>query len=90
MCHQLGWLGYSSEKVKSLCSKYLKQGFTGFKIKVGDNLEDDIKRCKLVRSVIGEDNNLVRNVPVCIIDLILGNNIIKYRYTHTIQEKIIS
>lgn len=56
---QVGWLGYSSDKVKRLCSKYLQQGYTGFKVKVGDNLEDDIKRCKLVRDVIGWDNHLM-------------------------------
>jgi len=42
-----------------MCEEYLQQGFTGFKLKVGSNLEDDKRRCKLVRDVIGDSNNLV-------------------------------
>lgn len=56
---QVGWLGYSSEKVKSLCKKYLDQGFTAFKVKVGQNLEEDKKRCAMVRENIGSSNVLM-------------------------------
>ncbi|XP_054258247.1 mitochondrial enolase superfamily member 1-like isoform X2 [Macrosteles quadrilineatus] len=56
---QAGWLGYSSDKVRSLLSKYMAQGFSAFKIKVGDNLEDDIKRSKMVREIIGPDRILM-------------------------------
>lgn len=56
----LGWIGYSDEKIKQLCGKYLSEGFTGFKIKVGDDLESDKRRCGLVRSIIGAENFLVR------------------------------
>lgn len=56
---QVGWLGYSDQKVKDLCAKYLRLGFTRFKVKVGQNLEDDVKRCRLVREAIGYDNKLM-------------------------------
>lgn len=56
---QAGWLGYSNDKVKTLCSEYLASGFTAFKVKVGQNLEDDRRRCAMVRDVIGWDNKLM-------------------------------
>ncbi|XP_046423831.1 mitochondrial enolase superfamily member 1-like [Neodiprion fabricii] len=56
---QVGWMGYSDEKVKDLCKKYLELGFTAFKVKVGINLKEDIKRCRLIREVIGYKNKLM-------------------------------
>lgn len=56
---QVGWLGYSDRKVAELCKKFLDRGFTSFKVKVGRNLEDDVKRCRLIRDAIGYDNRLM-------------------------------
>ncbi|XP_055625030.1 mitochondrial enolase superfamily member 1-like isoform X2 [Toxorhynchites rutilus septentrionalis] len=56
---QVGWLGYSDDTIRALCRKYLQAGFTAFKIKVGQNLENDIKRCRLVREEIGWNNTLM-------------------------------
>lgn len=56
---QVGWIGYSEERIRSLCKKYLSQGFTAFKIKVGLDMEQDIKRCRLVRESIGWNNLLM-------------------------------
>ncbi|BET02127.1 Mandelate racemase / muconate lactonizing enzyme, C-terminal domain [Nesidiocoris tenuis] len=56
---QVGWLGYSDAKIKTLCQKYLDQGFTAFKVKVGQNLENDKQRCKMVRESIGWNNTLM-------------------------------
>ncbi|XP_045779786.1 mitochondrial enolase superfamily member 1-like isoform X1 [Maniola jurtina] len=56
---QVGWLGYSDELVKELCNKYLSLGFKHFKVKVGLNLEDDIRRCSAVRKYIGDDKTLM-------------------------------
>ncbi|MCL4162283.1 UNVERIFIED_CONTAM: hypothetical protein GTU68_059861, partial [Idotea baltica] len=39
-----GWLGYSDEKLRKLCRTCLDDGWDCFKIKVGSNLEDDIRR----------------------------------------------
>lgn len=57
---QVGWIGYSNETITELCQKYLDLGFTAFKIKVGKNLQDDIRRLQAVRNVIGWDKQLVR------------------------------
>jgi hypothetical protein len=68
--HCTGWLGYSNERVKTLCSKYLAKGFTAFKVKVGQNLEDDRCRCAMVREIIGWDNKLVRTLTICMSELV--------------------
>lgn len=54
-----GWIGYSDEKVRELCQLYLSLGYTAFKIKVGISREDDRRRCKLMREMIGPDNLLM-------------------------------
>ncbi|XP_066995469.2 mitochondrial enolase superfamily member 1 isoform X2 [Anabrus simplex] len=56
---QVGWLGYSSKLVAELCHKYLSMGFTSFKVKVGQDIEDDRRRCAMVREVIGWENKLM-------------------------------
>lgn len=56
---QIGWLGYSDEKVKELCKQFLDLGFTSFKAKVGQNIKDDIQRCRLIRETIGYENKLM-------------------------------
>lgn len=42
-----------------LCTDALKNGWTKFKVKVGADLEDDRRRCRLVREMIGPSNTLV-------------------------------
>lgn len=54
-----GWLGYEDEKIKRLCKEALAQGFTSFKAKVGADLKDDQRRCRLLRELIGPDNILL-------------------------------
>ncbi|XP_059485808.1 mitochondrial enolase superfamily member 1-like isoform X2 [Neocloeon triangulifer] len=56
---QAGWLGYSSEIVTKQCLDLMQKGFTAFKIKVGQDLQSDIERCRIVREVIGDDNILM-------------------------------
>lgn len=56
---QVGWLGYSTELITDLCQKYLDMGFTSFKVKVGGDLQDDIKRLTAVRNIIGWENKLM-------------------------------
>lgn len=43
-----------------LCTDALQNGWTRFKVKVGADLEDDIRRCRLIRQMIGPSNTLVR------------------------------
>jgi L-fuconate dehydratase len=54
-----GWLGYSDDKVRRLCREALADGFKHIKIKVGHNLEADIRRAALIRQEIGWDNFLM-------------------------------
>jgi L-fuconate dehydratase len=54
-----GWLGYSDEKIRRLCREGLAEGWTGFKVKVGADVADDLRRCKIVRSEIGDGRSLM-------------------------------
>ncbi len=54
-----GWLGYSDEKLRSLCREAIAEGWNHFKIKVGANLEDDIRRASIIREEIGPDRKLM-------------------------------
>lgn len=56
---QIGWLGYDDSTLRALCKEYLRKGFNAFKIKVGRDIEDDIKRSKIIREEIGYDNILM-------------------------------
>jgi L-fuconate dehydratase len=55
----VGWLGYPDEKIRNLCRETLAQGFTGFKMKVGRSVEDDVRRAALIREEIGWDRSLM-------------------------------
>ena len=54
-----GWLGYDDEKLRRLCRDCLAQGWNVFKIKVGRDLEDDIRRCRIIREEIGWERRLM-------------------------------
>jgi L-fuconate dehydratase len=49
-----GWLGYSDERLELLCDEAVGDGFTQVKLKVGRQVEDDRRRCRIARSVIGD------------------------------------
>ncbi|KAH3849256.1 mitochondrial enolase superfamily member 1-like isoform X2 [Dreissena polymorpha] len=50
-----GWLGYSDEKITKLATEAMSQGFSRFKMKVGQDVKDDIRRAAIFRKVIGPD-----------------------------------
>ena len=54
-----GWLGYPDEKVRRLCREGVAAGWNHFKLKVGRDLADDIRRAAIVREEIGEDRYLM-------------------------------
>lgn len=54
-----GWFGFSDEKIRRLCRESLSQGWTHFKLKVGGNPADDLRRARLVRAEIGPHNKLM-------------------------------
>jgi L-fuconate dehydratase len=60
-----GWLGYPDEKVRRLCREALAQGWTAFKMKVGQSLEDNMRRAELMRAEIGKDRKLMMDANQC-------------------------
>ncbi|MEV0585735.1 L-fuconate dehydratase [Nonomuraea sp. NPDC050310] len=50
-----GWLGYDDDKLRRLCKEALDEGFTQIKLKVGADLQDDIRRFRTAREVCGPD-----------------------------------
>jgi L-fuconate dehydratase len=53
-----GWLGYSDDKVARLTKDAVASGFDHLKLKVGADIEDDVRRCRLVRDIVGSDVRL--------------------------------
>lgn len=54
-----GWLGYPDEKVRQLCRQAVADGWGHIKIKVGSDLDDDVRRLGIVREEIGPDRRLM-------------------------------
>jgi L-fuconate dehydratase len=54
-----GWLGYSDETLRQLCREGIAQGWSHFKIKVGRDLHDDLRRAAIVREEIGPERKLM-------------------------------
>lgn len=54
-----GWLGYSDEYLRSACRELLERGWSHFKIKVGRDRDDDLRRCRVIRDEIGPDARLM-------------------------------
>jgi L-fuconate dehydratase len=55
----VGWYGFSDEKIRTLCRRALADGWTTFKLKVGGDPVDDLRRGMLVREEIGWENRLM-------------------------------
>ena len=54
-----GWLGYPDDKLRRLCQEAIDAGFSHVKLKVGRDLEDDIRRVTIARDVIGPNRHLM-------------------------------
>ncbi|TDW59941.1 L-fuconate dehydratase [Novosphingobium sp. PhB55] len=54
-----GWLGYPDDKLRRLAQEAVDAGFRQIKLKVGRDLEDDIRRVRIAREVIGPDCRLL-------------------------------
>jgi L-fuconate dehydratase len=55
----VGWMGYSDEAIRALCRQAIADGWTHFKVKVGGEPDDDLRRVRLVREAIGPDRTLM-------------------------------
>ncbi len=54
-----GWLGYPDDKLRRLCREAVDAGFEYVKLKVGRDLQDDIRRLRIAREVLGPDRRLM-------------------------------
>jgi L-fuconate dehydratase len=54
-----GWFGYSEEKIRRLAKEALAEGWTHFKLKVGGEPADDLRRGHIIREEIGWTNKLM-------------------------------
>ena len=54
-----GWLGYGDDKLRRLCREAIDAGFNHIKMKVGRDLDDDIRRLTIAREMIGPDRFLM-------------------------------
>ncbi len=66
-----GWLGYDDDKLRRLCREAVADGWTHIKLKVGANLDDDVRRLAIAREEAGDrtlmiDANQVWDVPQAI------------------------
>jgi L-fuconate dehydratase len=50
-----GWIGYSDTKLVALAEQAVADGFRQIKLKVGGDLDDDVRRMKLARGAVGRD-----------------------------------
>ncbi len=50
-----GWLGYSDEKLVRLAKEAVADGFSMIKLKVGGDVDDDVRRMRLAREAVGPD-----------------------------------
>ena len=54
-----GWLGYTDAQVRQLCREAVANGWSHLKMKVGTNLDSDIRRARLIREEIGWERKLM-------------------------------
>lgn len=48
-----GWLGYSDQKLARLCGEAVAAGFGQIKLKIGADIDDDKRRMRIARDVVG-------------------------------------
>jgi L-fuconate dehydratase len=60
-----GWLGYSDDKVRRLAKEAMADGWDHFKIKVGRDLEGNLRRAALMRELIGRERKLMMDANQC-------------------------
>ena len=54
-----GWIGYSDAKIRSLAQAAMDAGFMHLKLKVGGDLQSDLRRARILREAIGPDRRLM-------------------------------
>ncbi len=54
-----GWLGYTDEQLRQSCVQAARAGWTQVKIKVGRDIDQDARRCRIAREAIGPQRKLM-------------------------------
>ncbi len=54
-----GWFGFPDDKIRRLCREGIADGWHHFKLKVGGDPADDLRRGLIMREEIGWDNHLM-------------------------------
>ncbi len=54
-----GWLGYDDAKLRRLAQEAVDAGFNHIKLKVGRDVQDDIRRLRVAREVLGPERHLM-------------------------------
>ena len=54
-----GWFGFSDDKIRRLCREGIADGWNHFKLKVGGDASDDLRRGRLMREEIGWDRHMM-------------------------------
>ncbi len=54
-----GWIGYDEETLRQRCREAIEAGWSHFKVKVGADPADDLRRCRIVREEIGHERVLM-------------------------------
>jgi L-fuconate dehydratase len=55
----VGWLGFTDDEVRRRCRVAVEEGWTDVKMKVGGDLEADVRRAAIIREEIGPDRRLM-------------------------------
>ena len=54
-----GWMGYSEEKIRRLSKEAKRDGWKYLKMKVGSDIEEDVKRASIIREEVGDEMRLM-------------------------------
>ena len=54
-----GWLGYTEDKLRRLCREAKSEGWSHLKMKVGADINQDLRRAQIIREEIGDDIRLM-------------------------------
>lgn len=55
----VGWLDYPDKKLEALVKGAMEEGWKAMKMKVGGEIEDDMRRAKIIRNALGENGLLM-------------------------------
>lgn len=54
-----GWLGYSDDRLRDECARAIADGWRYLKLKVGRNIDDDLRRARVMREAIGSTGTMM-------------------------------